>query len=226
MLSCPPNDQKTGVNNVRSRDLAPDRPRDGRRPRRRGRGRDVRPRSSEDEADQGRLDLHRAGRAAMGLAHPQGAQRREGARRRDLQMVRERRQQRLRAHHAPVCRGRLGPRRRRDFRRRTGGAPGRDELSEGRLPDGLVLRARRSRTSSVFDNFIHEPSYLTGMVAGKSHEVEHDRHGRRLRDPRGQPPDERLHGGRASSQPEREVPTSASSIPGTTRRRRRRRPSR
>ena len=47
-----------------------------------------------------------SGRAAMGVAHPQGAQRRQGPRRRHLQMVRERRQQRLRAHHAPVCRGR------------------------------------------------------------------------------------------------------------------------
>ena len=31
---------------------------------------------------------------------------------------------------------------------------------------GSSFGRRRSRTSSVFDNFIHEPSYLTGMIAG------------------------------------------------------------
>jgi basic membrane protein A and related proteins len=50
---------------------------------------------------------------------------------------------------------------------------------------------------AVFDNFIHEPSYLTGMIAGAETESEHHRHGRRLRHPRGQPPDARLHGRRA-----------------------------
>ena len=59
---------------------------------------------------------------------------------------------------------------------------------------------------AVFDNFIHEPSYLTGMVAGQSHQVEHHRHGRRLRDPRGEPADARLHGRREVGQPERQVP--------------------
>ena len=46
------------------------------------------------------------------------------------------------------------------------GARGGRGLSRGRLPDGLVLPAARSPNFSVFDNFIHEPSYLTGMIAG------------------------------------------------------------
>ena len=38
---------------------------------------------------------------------------------------------------------------------------------------------------SVFDNYIQECSYLTGMVAGAHDQVEPDRHGRRLsRSPR------------------------------------------
>ena len=59
---------------------------------------------------------------------------------------------------------------------------------------------------SVFDNFIHEPSYLTGMVAGQSHEIEYHRHGRRLRHPRGESPDAGVHGGREVGQSERQVP--------------------
>ena len=35
------------------------------------------------------------------------------------------------------------------------------------LPDGLLVRPLEAEPA-VFDNFIHEPSYLTGMVAGKT----------------------------------------------------------
>ena len=59
----------------------------------------------------------------------------------DLQMVGERRQQRLRAHHAPVRGGGERPRPRRDLRGRARRPPRRRELPEGRLPHGLVLRA-------------------------------------------------------------------------------------
>src|SRR3954464_13875290 len=64
---------------------------------------------------------------------------------------------------------------------------------------------------SVLDNFIHEPSCLTGMVAvghggRKGDEVEPRRDGRRLCDPRGQPAHERLHGRRALGQSTGQVP--------------------
>ena len=55
---------------------------------------------------------------------------------------------------------------------------------------------------SVFDNWIHEPSYLSGMVAGSSDRIERDRHGRRLCDSRSQPADACLHGRRARSNPD------------------------
>ena len=38
---------------------------------------------------------------------------------------------------------------------------------------------------AVFDNYIQEPAYLSGMIAGAEFEVEQDRHGRRLRHSRG-----------------------------------------
>ena len=37
----------------------------------------------------------------------------------------------------------------------------------------------------VFDNWIHEPAYLCGMIAGKLTKIEHDRRRRRHGDPRG-----------------------------------------
>ena len=39
----------------------------------------------------------------------------------------------------------------------------------------------------VFDNWIHEPAYLSGMIAGKLHQVEHHRRRRRHGDPGGEP---------------------------------------
>ena len=50
---------------------------------------------------------------------------------------------------------------------------------------------------AVFDNYIQEPAYLTGMIAGGDDQDQQDRHGRRLSDPRGEPPDARVHGRRA-----------------------------
>ena len=50
---------------------------------------------------------------------------------------------------------------------------------------------------SVFDNYIQEPAYLTGMIAGGMTKTQHDRHGRRLSDPRSEPADARVHGRRA-----------------------------
>ena len=57
----------------------------------------------------------------------------------------------------------------------------------------------------VFGTRNHEAAYLTGMLAGKCEDRQH-RHGRRLSDPRGQPPDQRLPPGRRRGQPERQVP--------------------
>ena len=82
--------------------------------------------------DQGRGDLHGAGRAAVGVPHPQGAERRRGARRDRVHVLRERRQRRLRARDAPVRRAGQHVHRRRVVRRRGGGAQGRQGLSEGR----------------------------------------------------------------------------------------------
>ena len=59
------------------------------------------------------------------------------------------------------------PDRRRGLRRRARARAGRRGLSRHRLPDGLVLRPVAAELR-VFDNFIHEPSYLTGMIAGKA----------------------------------------------------------
>ena len=102
---------------------------------------------AEIEADQGRGHLHRAGRAAVGQPHPQGAQRRPGPRRHHLCLFRERRQHRLRARHARICRAGQRPDLRRGLRRRAGGAQGRGGLSRGRLRHGLLVQARRTRTS-------------------------------------------------------------------------------
>ena len=52
---------------------------------------------------------------------------------------------------------------------------------------------------AVFDNYIQEPAYLTGMIAGGDDEDEQDRHGRRLPDSGGEPADARVHGGRAGT---------------------------
>ena len=90
----------------------------------------------------------------------------------EIRVLRERRQHRLRARHAPICRSRA-----RDLivgevfgvERAARAVAG--DYPEDRVPDGLVASGRRSRTSSVFDNFIQEPSYLTGMVAGRHDQV-------------------------------------------------------
>ena len=95
---------------------------------------------------------------------------------------------------------------------------------EGRLPDGLVLRPVEAEPRGLRQ--LHPRAVLPDRHGGRQgDEVEHHRHGRRLRHPRGQPADERLHGRRARGQSERQVPRHASSTPGTTRRRPRKPPS-
>ena len=56
---------------------------------------------------------------------------------------------------------------------------------------------------SVFDNYIQEPAYLTGMIAGGDDQDQQDRHGRRLSDSRSEPPDARVHGGRQGNRTRR-----------------------
>ena len=72
---------------------------------------------------------------------------------------------------------------------------------------------------SVFDNYIQDASYLTGMIAGRHDQEGKHRHGRRLSDPRGQPADERLHGGREPRPTRTSSSRSPSSAPGSIRRR-------
>ncbi len=47
---------------------------------------------------------------------------------------------------------------------------------------------------AVFDNYIQDASYLSGIIAGAMTPDRQHRHGRRLPDPRGQPAHARLHG--------------------------------
>ena len=61
---------------------------------------------------------------------------------------------------------------------------------------------------AVFDNYIQEPAYLTGMIAGGMTKTEQDRHGRRLSDPRSEPADARVHGGRQGNQSQGRVHVS------------------
>ena len=83
---------------------------------------------------------------------------------------RERRQRRLRAGDARVRRGRQPADRRRGVRRSRPRAQGRQGLSQDRLPDGLTRQAAGAQLR-VFDNYIQEPAYLTGMVAGAHDQV-------------------------------------------------------
>ena len=78
---------------------------------------------------------------------------------------------------------------------------------------------------AVFDNYIQDASYLTGMIAGAMTKSRQHRHGRRLSDPRGQPADECLHGRREGDQAPTPSSRSPSSAPGSIRRRPRRRHS-
>ena len=98
--------------------------------------------------DQGRRDLHRAGRAAMGQPHRQGAEGRGRARRDRVRVQRERHQRRLRARDARLCRERQHADRRRGVRGRGRGAQGREGLPEGQLPARLAAASRRRRTSA------------------------------------------------------------------------------
>ena len=92
---------------------------------------------------QGRRHLHGAGRTAVGLAHPQGADRRPRPRRDRLRVLRERHQRRLRARHAPVRRAGQQAGGGRGLR---GRGRARQGLSADRLPDGFSA-SRSSPTS-------------------------------------------------------------------------------
>ena len=136
--------------------------------------------------------------------HPQGAEGGRGARRDRIQGERERLQRRLRA---------------RDARVRRDGQP----LIVG---EAFAVEAAARKVAKDFPKI----SFLHGQLgqaagaqlhrlrqlhpgAGLPHrhdrrrhdQDQQDRHGRRLPDPRGQPPDERLHGRREGNQPEGRV---------------------
>ena len=98
---------------------------------------------------QGRGRLHGARRAAMGVAHPQGAERSEGPRRDRVRLLRESRQRRLRARDARIRREGQPADRRRIVRRRGRGAQGREGLSEDGIPDGLVGQAAGAELRGV-----------------------------------------------------------------------------
>ncbi len=159
-------------------------------------------------SDQGRRHLHRAGRTAMGQPHPQGGRSRRGSAATSTIPITENIANtdypRVMREYAEAG---LQADRRRDLRRRAGGARGRRRLSRRRLPDGLQLPARRGACPNlaVFDNYIQDASYLSGIIAGAMTKRQY-RHGRRLPDPRGQPPDARLHGRRARDEPGHQVP--------------------
>ena len=59
---------------------------------------------------------------------------------------------------------------------------------------------------AVFDNYIQDASYLTGIVAGAMTKKKQHRHGRRLSDPGSEPADERLHGRREGNRARHQVP--------------------
>ena len=81
---------------------------------------------------QGRGDLHRAVRAAMGQPHPQGAESRRGARRDRIQGHRKRLQRRLRTRDARIRHRRQPADRRRGLCRRSRRAQGGQGLPQDR----------------------------------------------------------------------------------------------
>ena len=156
-------------------------------------------RAAEDE---GRGHLHGAGRAAVGVAHPQGVERRRRPRRDRVQVLGERQQRRLRARDAPVRRAGQRFHHRRVVRRRSGGAQGREGLSEGVVPDGLVGQAAGAQPRRVRQ--LHPGARVPLRDDRRRHDqVEHHRHGRRLSDSGSEPADERVHGRREGSQSRR-----------------------
>ena len=78
---------------------------------------------------------------------------------------------------------------------------------------------------AVFDNYIQDASYLTGIIAGAMTKSGNIGMVGGYPDPRGEPADERLHGGREGDAAPTPRSRSPSSAPGSTRRRPRRRPS-
>ena len=100
------------------------------------------------------------------------------------------------------------------------------DYPEGRVPDGLASGKPQAPNFAVFDNYIQEPAYLTGMIAGGMTKTNKIGMVGGYPDPRSQPADERVHGRREGGQPEGRVHGHASSAPGSIRPRPRRRRSR
>lgn len=143
-------------------------------------GRHARPRARAGQA-QGGGGVHRALRAAMGRPHPQGAQGGRGARRDRIQGHRERQQRRLRACDARVRHRRQPADPRRGLRRGSGGAQGREGLSQGRLPHGLLAQAAGAQLQRVRQ--LHPGAGLPERHGGRRHDQDQPhRHGRRLSD--------------------------------------------
>ncbi|CAK7261123.1 protein of unknown function (plasmid) [Shinella sp. WSC3-e] len=92
--------------------------------------------------------------------------------------------------------------------RRGGRRPCRRQgLSGCRLPDGLELQARCRRAELLGFRQLYPGCFLSLRPRRRrDDQVEEHRHGRRLSDPGGQPPDERLHGGCEGSGPGHQVP--------------------
>ena len=136
--------------------------------------------------------------------HRQGAEGGGRARRDRVRVLRERRQRRLRARDARVCREGQHADRRRIVRGRGRGAQGGQGLPEGQLPDGQLGQAAGAELRRLRQ--LHPGAGLPERHDRRRHDQDQqDRHGRRLPDPRGQPADERLHGRREGNQPEGRV---------------------
>ena len=82
-----------------------------------------------------------------------------------LRVLRKRRQRRLRAGDAPVCGIGQHAHRRRGLRGRSSRQKGRPRLPRTAFLLGSSGKAQ-APNFSVFDNYIQEPAYLTGMIAG------------------------------------------------------------
>ena len=167
-------------------------------------------------------DLLHADRGALGQPDPRRpAEGREGARHR-IQMVGEGAGRRFRPRLREYAHRRLSS--------SCSATPSRPSASRAARPRS----SRRSPSCSapapgpaepnfgVFDNWIHEPAYLSGMIAGKMTEVEHGRRRRGDGHPGGQPAGQRLLRRRQGGQSRRQEARSPSSARSSIRRRPRR----
>ena len=116
---------------------------------------------------EGRGDLRHADRGAVGQPDPRrAAEGREGARHR-IQMVGEGAVRRLQPRHARICARRL-----RADRWATPSPPSANRAASPRnFPKSAFLFGSGAGPAEpnfgVFDNWIHEPAYLSGLIAGK-----------------------------------------------------------